>query len=115
MASELDFTEARSALDSCAAALDKLDRLCCEPGRSPRMKALGTTLANARDGLARHHPGRGDRAAEIVIAHLEDAGAQVGSLQVGCCAPNRLPLYAALLEELTNAQLSINSELGRSH
>ena len=28
----------------------------------------------------------------------------VGALQVGCCAPNRLPLYATLLEQLNVVQ-----------
>jgi hypothetical protein len=101
------------ALDSCQAALDKLDAMCCEPGRSPRMKALGETLADARSGLGL--VGADATEAEAVLASLEDAGAQVGSLQVGCCAPNRLPLYVTFLEGLTTAQLSVNRELGQGH
>ncbi len=97
------------ALDSCQAALDKLDALCCEPGRSPRMKTLGESLAAARSGLER---GDVSATAETVLAELEDAGAQVGRLQVGCCAPNRLPLYVTFLEGLTTAQLAVNRELG---
>jgi len=77
------------------------------------MKALGKTLGSARKGLA---AGVADPdAAEQVLTLLEDAGAQVGRLQVGCCAPKRLPLYAEILEELTTAQLTINSEIGRGH
>ena len=51
----------------------------------------------------------------IVLATLEDAGAQVGRLQVGCCAPNRIPLYARILEGLTTAQLAVNKALGQAH
>ncbi len=49
------------------------------------------------------------------MATLEDAGAQVGRLQVGCCAPNRIPLYARVLEGLTTAQLAVNQALGEGH
>ena len=100
-------------LDDCAAALDQLEARCCEPGRSPRMRALGETLAAARiniEGIADDAS-----AANVALVELEDAGAQVGRLQVGCCAPNRLPLYADMLEGLTNAQLAVNAELGRGH
>jgi len=101
------------ALDSCEAALAELDARCCEPGRSPSMKALAETLTVARRGLDQD---AGNQAiADAVIAQLEDAGAQVGRLQVGCCAPGRLPLYADLLEGLTTAQLTINSAAGRGH
>ena len=94
-------------------ALRQLDATCCEPGRSPRMKALAETLAEARaqlDGMG-HDPA----VAEAALDHLEDAGAQIGRLQVGCCAPNRMPLYARQLENLTTAQRTINGALGRGH
>lgn len=75
------------------------------------MKALGETLTRARTQLAtaEHDDGAG------AMAQLEDAGAQVGRLQVGCCAPSRLPFYAQILEGLTRAQLALNTALGRSH
>ena len=44
--------------------------------------------------------------AVALVELLEDAGAQVGRLQVGCCALARLPLYAELLEALTRARLA---------
>jgi len=31
----------------------------------------------------------------------------VGALQVGCCAPNRLPLYTRMLDELAKAPLAL--------
>ena len=101
------------ALDSCQAALEKLDKLCCEPGRSPRMKALGDVLDAARSGL--EQPELDQPTAIAVLTSLEEAGAQIGRLQVGCCAPSRLPLYTTFLEGLTTAQLKINGELGRAH
>jgi hypothetical protein len=104
---------ALSALDTCDAALRKLDLRCCEPGRSPSMKRLATTLSHARDDAAA--AGHDAERATLAIDHLEDAGAQVGRLQVGCCAPNRLPLYVELLEGLTTAQLDLRSAIGQGH
>jgi hypothetical protein len=73
------------------------------------MKALGDTLNVARSEL-------GDpEAADIALAHLEDVGAQVGRLQVGCCAPARMPLYASFLEGLMTAQRSIKATRGDGH
>ena len=42
-----------------------------------------------------------------VLPAIEDAGATVGALQVGCCAPNRLPLYGRILDRLTAVQLEL--------
>jgi hypothetical protein len=102
-----------AALEDCQTALDALEARCCEPGRSPRMRAIAETLAQARSGMERID--QDPAAAEVTLAHLEDIGAQVGRLQVGCCAPNRLPLYADMLEGLTTAQLAVNRSLGRGH
>lgn len=112
--SEIDpLAIAGAALDDCRAALEKLDALCCEPGRSPRIAALASTVAQARSGLMTLD---GSVAvADLVLGYLEDAGGQTGVLQVGCCAPNRLPLYARVLENLTTAQRSINVSVGRGH
>lgn len=104
-----DLAGAFTALDAADTALDKLDRLCCEPGRSPRMRQLADTLAAARSHVETFDGG------EALFEALEDAGAQVGRLQVGCCAPKRLPLYADILESLTTVQLTANAALGRAH
>ncbi len=104
---------ALSALDDCDEALRKLDLRCCEPGRSPSMKRLGETLSEARASVSGVN--QDPASATAAIEHLEDAGAQVGRLQVGCCAPNRLPLYVELLEGLTTAQLEVNRSLGQGH
>ena len=92
------------ALDACTGALGELDMKCCDPGRSPRMAELALTLTEARVKLraATVDPTTGARTA---LETLEEAGAQVGRLQVGCCAPDRLPLYTEILENLTKAQL----------
>ena len=101
------------ALDNCEAALIKLNRTCCDPGRSSQMIELAGTLDKARRRLdaVPSDPGL----AEQTIAHLESAGAQVGRLQVGCCAPNRIPLYVTILAALTEAQLRLNAPLGTGH
>ena len=101
------------ALDDAEDALRTLDAACCDPGRSPRMKRLADTLIQARGGL--EHAVSDPSTAEAAITQLEEAGSQIGSLQVGCCAPNRLPLYARMLEDLTTAQLSLNRALGTGH
>lgn len=113
MSQTLHTQEALNALTAAERALDELDRGCCEPGRSPRMAALADTLSMARSGLA--HINGDDSRADVVIQHLEDAGRQIGALQVTCCAPARMPLYAELLESLMKTQRSINRSLSRGH
>ena len=102
----------REALDDSEIALKKLTLMCCEPGRSPRMAALAETLDRARGHVEQ---GITTETAERTISTLEDAGAQLGWLQVGCCAPSRLPLYVRMLRNLTKVQLGINESLGRDH
>ncbi len=104
---------AYAALDDCDAALEELDSLCCRPERSPRMAALAETLAATRAGLDR--VGDDQHGADETLAHIEDAGAQIGWLQVGCCAPARLPLYRTLLEGLTVTQRSLTRATGGGH
>ncbi len=113
MISQESLTAAFAALDDCDAAFHKLDATCCDPGRSPRMMVLGRTMVAARESLGRvvDDPG----AAGAVAAFIEEAGAQVGRLQVGCCAPNRLPLYTQILGGLTTAQLTLDKALGAGH
>lgn len=77
------------------------------------MAELAETVAGARVGLSTF--AAEPEAADAVLEQLEDAGGQVGRLQVGCCAPARLPLYNRLLEGLTKAQLAVNDALGRGH
>lgn len=102
-----------AALSDCEAALEKLDRLCCEPGRSPRMAEVGKTLDAARAMV--DELGDDTRVADSIIATLEHAGGLVGALQVGCCTAARMPLYGRFLEGLTTAQITINHAAGRSH
>jgi hypothetical protein len=89
-----------SALDKAQSNLAELDRRCCDVGRSPRLAALATKLSEIRQ--AANRPGGVGQ--EAVSELLQEAGAMVGALQVGCCAPNRLPLYAQLLEQLNVLQ-----------
>lgn len=77
------------------------------------MAELAKTLSHVEAGL--HDAMNETAAADDVLGRLEDAGAKIGSLQVGCCAPNRMTLYAEMLAELTTLQLEINRSLGRGH
>jgi hypothetical protein len=104
---------ATKALDECDVALIKLDKTCCDPGRSPQMATLAGTLTRARSLL--EQTAADPTSASRAIAELEDAGAQVGRLQVGCCAPNRMPLYITILGGLTEAQLRLNASLDLGH
>lgn len=108
-----DLRPAFAALDDAEAALERLHKTCCEPGRSPRMAELEATLTRARVAIASRRPV--EERVEEAIAILEDAGSQIGSLQVSCCAPNRMPLYASMLEDLMTAQLTVNKAAGRGH
>ena len=102
MATDERLANTAAELDKALDAARDLQAGCCQPLRSPRMEHLQTTLTTARDGVA--GLGQSPDAARSVIAHIEDAGAQLGSLQVACCAPARIPLYAAALESLGRAQ-----------
>lgn len=77
------------------------------------MTALAEVLAQVDSVIDDAH--RSEQAANNVIALLETAGAQIGALQIGCCAPNRLPLYAEMLAQLTAVQLEVNRSIGRDH
>ena len=107
------YENALEAVGKAEVALAELDANCCVPGRSPRMAKLSDTLSEVRagiGGLEEDPSGSTD-----TLAHLEDAGAQIGSLQIGCCAPSRLPLYAEMLKELTGAQRTIKRTLDLAH
>jgi hypothetical protein len=76
-------------------------------------------MASIESGLAEARTRLSDRPAdgtlEEVLLLLTAIGSQVGGLQVECCAPARMPLYAETLENLTTTQWSINKHLGREH
>lgn len=106
-------TPAFSALDEADQTVQRLHAGCCQPLRSPRMEALAETLSSARRRLEQID---GDpTAAETVIEILENAGSQLGHLQVGCCAPGRMELYASTLTSLMKAQRAINRSLSPEH
>ena len=92
-------------LDECDAALRELEVQCCEPGRGPSMQTLATTLGEVRTRLGLI-AGSAD-AAGAAISTLEDARSQVRTLQVGCCAPDRLPYYTMMLEGLSRIRLTV--------
>jgi hypothetical protein len=104
---------AAEALADFEAALAKLDAGCCDPGRSPRMKALAAALVAVRGEISRVEADPALTPAAIVT--LEEIGGQIGRLQVGCCTEKRMPLYARMLEDLTDAQLAINRAVGTGH
>lgn len=104
---------ARQALTDGEAALRVLDAGCCEPGRSPSIAALARALAEVREGVER--VADDPRAVEATVALAEDAGAQVGRLQVGCCTEKRLPLYTRILGDLATVQLTVNRAVDRGH
>ena len=77
------------------------------------MAAIGESLAAARTSL--DHLQADEAAADALLRALEDAGGLIGRLQVGCCAPDRLTLYARMLQGLTEVQLSVTRSLGSDH
>lgn len=77
------------------------------------MRALAVALDNARHSVGEVSSDTGGTPA--VIATLEEMGAQIGRLQVGCCTEKRMPLYARMLEDLTDAQLALSRAAGTDH
>lgn len=86
-----------SAINQALDGVQRLHAKCCDPGRSPRMETLAATIADARDALGADDQDRLDRS-------LEAAGAQVGALQVACCAPGRMEIYVEVLDNLSQAR-----------
>jgi len=108
-----DLAPAHLALDDFEEALAKLDAGCCDPGRSPRMQALAESLAASR--VALDQVGGAPGSADAAITVLEDMGAQIGQLQVGCCTEKRMPLYARMLRDLTDTQIAVSRAAGTNH
>ena len=108
-----DIEHALAARADCEATVERLHKLCCEPGRSPRLLAVEEELTALRATLAavEWEPDRID----TVIARLEDIGASIGRLQVGCCTPARMPLYDDVLTGLTTIQIDLNRVRGTAH
>ena len=100
-------------LDDAKRTLTKLEKLCCRPERSPAMQTIADDLAVA-DSLFASFAGD-ERGADEIVTRLEKAGARIGELQVGCCAPARMPLYGDLLTSLMALQRTANARVGRGH
>lgn len=106
------FAAAYSSLDAADEAVRELHQGCCQPLRSPRMLALADTLTAARRRLDN---ATDPDSAEAVIAVLEDAGGQLGFLQVACCAPDRTRLYSETLDNLAKVQRLLTRTFGLDH
>ena len=104
--------EARVLLEECEQLVGRLHKMCCEPGRSPRMDAIISDLDAARAQIASI---RSIDDAGVVIGMLENIGGQIGHLQVACCTEARMPLYADALANLTATQINIASSVGQGH
>ena len=100
-------------LDDADRTLVRLEKMCCDPGRSPQMSAIAADLAGLRASLTGDGEGHADL--DVLIARMEATGGRIGRLQVGCCAPARMPLYADLLQFLTDLPRNLNAEAGRGH
>ena len=77
------------------------------------MEHLAETLRTARAQLEAIHGGA--ETAPELIDILRDAGAQLGHLQVACCAPDRLKLYTATFESLTTVQRTVTRAFSLAH
>lgn len=109
--SDAALADARSAIAQCEIVVGRLHKMCCDPERSPRMAAIEEALVAVRRDLDADDQGSLDRA----LRRAEEVGAAIGRLQVGCCAPLRMPLYAEALTHLNTIQIGVSKELGRAH
>jgi len=113
MSEETLFALGLTELQRVQALAEELHAGCCQPLRSPRMEALSDTLQAAYTALEELE---GDAAnAQDVVDLLEDAGSQLGHLQVACCSPARTKLYTESLERLGRAQRLIRRTLDMEH
>jgi hypothetical protein len=77
------------------------------------MEALSATLQTAHAALSELE--RDPAGAVHVVTLLEDAGAQLGYLQVACCTPARTKLYSESLRCLGRTQRLIKRSLDIEH
>ena len=75
------------------------------------MAALRATLDSAGEALGQATVDTG----RDVVSTLENAGSQIGSLQVACCAPARLPLYTQMLGDLSTVQRTVTASFDLDH
>lgn len=108
-----EFTSARASLDEADEAVQQLHEKCCQPLRSPRMEALAATLGAARTRLDELDASTAT-AAEVIDV-IEDAGSQIGRLQVTCCAPARNVLYSSTLQNLADVQRLLKRSFSLEH
>jgi len=105
-------SDALAKLDECDRLIDRLNKMCCAPDRSPRLAAVRDELALVRSAVdAVGTP----EDATVVYSGVDRIGATIGELQVGCCAPARMPLYAETLENLTGVQLDVKRHFKQDH
>ena len=107
------FVRAFASLDNVDEAVTELHENCCQPLKSPRMDRLTNTVNAARERLG--EVGEDPAVAGEVVAILHDAGSQLGHLQVDCCAPGRMKLYATALENLSTVQRLLKRSFELDH
>lgn len=105
--------EMNRLLSGCDEIMVELEEKCCVPRRSPQMARLKETLSETRE-LVGTDGGLTVRAEETV-GTIENAGAQIGRLQVTCCAPSRMPLYDELLHNLMKVQRLVKQSAKLEH
>lgn len=76
------------------------------------MEKLAATIAGARRLLGEATDAS---SAEEVTEVLQDAGGQLGWLQVACCTPARMRLYTETLENLSRVQRLLTREFDLEH
>ena len=94
---------ATGEVDAALAVVKRLQGTCCEPSRNPRMERLTETLTALHSALAEGGP------VDETMSTLADAGAQVGWLQVACCAEKRMPLYEEVQQHLARVYRELQS------
>ena len=112
MSEQSRFATGLAELQRAQEIAEELHAGCCQPLRSPRMEKLSDTLERAHSELAQLHD---EPAAPSLVLLLEDAGAQLGSLQVACCSPARNKLYTEALEHLSKTQRLIKRTFDLEH
>ncbi|MFQ5522864.1 MAG: hypothetical protein ACE5F5_04725 [Acidimicrobiia bacterium] len=105
-------TPAFTALADAEKSMHELHEGCCSSKRAPCIADLGDTLEETRASLERLPSDLS--VGDVIITTIEDVGGQLGRLQVGCCTPKRMPLYAQLLDDLTKVQLTVKKTLKKN-
>ena len=101
-----------ATLGDIAKATKRLHLMCCEAERSPRFASIRERLDAIQSDLSTSPD---DEIIERSLEAIQEIGAEIGRLQVACCAKARMPLYDTVLRSFNDIHTELNRIRGTGH